>query len=177
MFSESTCAAPAGADSAPGDDEDAALYKKAFWRFVPLLMLCMVAAYLDRVNIGFAKLQMSKDLNFSETMYGFGAGIFFIGYFLFEVPSNVILHRVGARLWMARILVTWGIISGLMAFVRTPLQFYALRFLLGLAEAGFFPGVILYLTYWFPAQRRGRMTALFMMAVPMSGVIGNPLSG
>jgi D-galactonate transporter len=136
-----------------------------------------VVAYLDRVNVGFAKLQMLSDLKFSETAYGFGAGIFFLGYFLFEVPSNVFLHRVGARVWIARIMITWGLISGAMMFVSTPMQFYVLRFLLGVAEAGFFPGIILYLTYWYPAHRRCKMVALFMTANPVSGVIGGPLSG
>jgi MFS family permease len=120
---------------------------------------------------------MLSDLKFSETVYGVGAGIFFVGYFLFEVPSNIILHRVGARRWMARIMITWGVLSSLTMFVRSASAFYAMRFLLGLAEAGFFPGIILYLTYWFPAARRGRMTALFMTAVPVTGVVGGPLSG
>jgi D-galactonate transporter len=161
---------------AVGIDVDV-LYKKVFWRFIPLLMLCFMAAYLDRVNVGFAKLQMLQDLNFSETVYGLGAGVFFLGYFLFELPSNVIMYRVGARRWIARILITWGLISGAMMFVTTPTTFYVLRFLLGLAEAGFFPGVILYLTYWFPAARRGRINSLFMIAVPLSGAVGNPLTG
>lgn len=152
-------------------------YKKVFWRIVPFLMLCYVVAYLDRVNVGFAKLQMVSDLNLSDTVYGLGAGIFFFGYFLFEVPSNIILHRVGARVWIARIMVTWGVISALMMFVTTPAMFYVMRFLLGVAEAGFFPGVILYLTYWYPAHRRGRMTTFFMTAVALSGVIGGPVSG
>ncbi|NVJ12349.1 MFS transporter, partial [Myxococcus sp. AM001] len=130
--------------------------------------LCYVVAYLDRVNVGFAKLQMLNDLKFSETIYGLGAGIFFIGYFLFEVPSNVILHRVGARIWIARIMISWGIISAAMMFVTTPAMFYVMRFLLGLAEAGFFPGIILYLTYWYPAQRRGRTTTFFMTAIALS---------
>ena len=129
------------------------------------------------VNVGFAKLQMLKDLNFSETVYGLGAGIFFIGYFLFEVPTNLLLHRIGARKVITRIMITWGAISTLTMFVQTPTQFYVMRFLLGVAEAGFFPDIILYLTYWFPAEQRGRMTALFMTAIPMSGVIGSPLSG
>lgn len=144
---------------------------------IPFLLLCYVVAYLDRVNVGFAKLQMLQDLKFSETVYGLGAGIFFIGYFLFEVPSNVILHRVGARLWIARIMVTWGVISAAMMFVESATSFYVMRFLLGVAEAGFFPGIILYLTYWYPAARRARMTAIFMSAVALSGVIGGPLSG
>jgi len=140
-------------------------------------LMCYVVAYLDRVNVGFAKLQMLNDLQFSETIYGLGAGIFFIGYFLFEVPSNVILHKVGARIWIARIMITWGAISAAMMFVTTPTMFYVLRFLLGIAEAGFFPGIILYLTYWYPANRRGRTTTYFMTAVALAGVIGGPLSG
>ncbi|WP_442783189.1 MFS transporter [Collimonas fungivorans] len=156
---------------------EAATYAKVTWRLLPMLFLCYVASYLDRVNVGFAKLQMLNDLKFSETVYGLGAGIFFIGYFIFEIPSNMILHRVGARLWIARIMITWGIVSGAMIFVDSPATFYVMRFLLGVAEAGFFPGVILYLTYWYPAHRRGKMTALFMTGVPISGVIGGPLSG
>ncbi|MEX3979749.1 MFS transporter [Paraburkholderia sp. EG287A] len=159
------------------ETSQSALYAKVAWRLVPLLFLCYVAAYLDRVNVGFAKLQMLKDLGFSETVYGLGAGIFFIGYFIFEVPSNIILHKVGARIWIARVMITWAIISGLMMFATTPAMFYTLRFLLGLAEAGLFPGVILYLTYWFPAERRGKIIALFMTGIPISGVIGGPLSG
>ncbi|KDB05853.1 major facilitator superfamily MFS_1 [Burkholderia sp. lig30] len=154
-----------------------ATYRKVSWRLTPLLLLCYVVAYLDRVNVGFAKLQMVTDLNLSDTVYGLGAGIFFLGYFLFEVPSNIILHKVGARVWIARIMVTWGLISALMMFVTTPAMFYVMRFLLGVAEAGFFPGVILYLTYWYPAHRRGRMTTFFMTAVALSGVIGGPVSG
>ncbi|MFD0938948.1 MFS transporter [Methylobacterium trifolii] len=152
-------------------------YRKVFWRLVPFLMLCYVVAYLDRVNVGFAKLQMSQELGFSETVYGFGAGVFFIGYFLFEVPSNVILHRVGARVWIARIMITWGVISGAFMFVNSATSFYIMRFLLGLAEAGFYPGVILYTTSWFPAHRRARVIAVFMAAIPVSGILGNPLSG
>jgi len=135
------------------------------------------AAYLDRVNVGFAKLQMLRELGFSETVYGFGAGIFFLGYVLFEVPSNVILHRVGARMWIARIMITWALISGAMVFVKTLITFYVLRFLLGVAEAGFIPGILLYLTYWYPAHRRGRITAIFLAAIPMSSIFGGPLSG
>ncbi len=153
------------------------LYRKVTWRIIPLLFACYVAAYLDRVNVGFAKLQMLGDLGFSETVYGLGAGIFFIGYFLFEVPSNIILHRVGARVWIARVMVTWAIISASMVFVHSPTVFYVLRFLLGVAEAGLFPGVILYLTYWYPASRRGSIIALFMTGIPIAGVIGGPLSG
>ena len=152
-------------------------YRKVAWRLIPFLLICYIAAYLDRVNVGFAKLQMLGDLKFSDTIYGLGAGIFFIGYFIFEIPSNVILHRVGARVWIARIMISWGVLSACMMFVTTPTMFYIVRFLLGAAEAGFFPGIILYLTYWYPAQRRARMTALFMTAVAIAGVIGGPLSG
>jgi len=141
------------------------------------LILCYVVAYLDRVNVGFARLQMLSDLKFSETVYGLGAGMFFIGYFLFEVPSNLLLHRVGARLWIGRIMITWGLVSASFLFIKTPASFYALRFILGIAEAGFFPGIILYLTYWYPADRRARMVALFMAAPPLAGIVGGPLSG
>jgi D-galactonate transporter len=156
---------------------EAATYKKVGWRLLPFLLLCYVVSYLDRVNVGFAKLQMLQDLQFSETVYGLGAGIFFVGYFLFEVPSNVILHKVGARVWIARIMVSWGLISAAMMFVSSATSFYVIRFFLGVAEAGFFPGIILYLTYWYPAEKRGRVTAMFMSAVALSGVIGGPLSG
>ena len=152
-------------------------YSKVFWRLVPFLMLCYVIAYLDRVNVGFAKLQMAQDLGFSETVFGLGAGIFFLGYFFFEVPSNLLLHKVGARVWIARIMITWGILSGCFMFVESPTGFYVLRFLLGIAEAGFYPGVILYLTYWYPAHRRARIVAVFMSAIPVAGIFGNPLSG
>jgi D-galactonate transporter len=165
-----------GAGAPPSTFEEAT-YRKVAWRLTPLLMLCYVVAYLDRVNVGFAKLGMSADLGLSDAVYGFGAGIFFIGYFIFEVPSNIILHRVGARVWIARIMVTWGIVSMLTMFVTTPTMFYVMRFLLGLAEAGFFPGIILYLTYWYPAHRRGRMTTWFMTAIAISGVVGGPVSG
>ena len=154
-----------------------ATYRKVAWRLIPLLLICYIVAYLDRVNVGFAKLQMLEELAFSETVYGLGAGIFFIGYFFFEVPSNIILHKVGARLWIGRIMITWGILSACMMFVTTPTSFYILRFMLGIAEAGFFPGIILYLTYWYPSERRGRMTALFMTGIAGAGVIGGPLSG
>ncbi|WP_109483352.1 MFS transporter [Paraburkholderia sp. C35] len=165
-----------GAGAPPSTFEEAT-YRKVAWRLTPLLMLSYVVAYLDRVNVGFAKLGMSADLGLSDAIYGFGAGIFFIGYFIFEVPSNIILHRVGARVWIARIMVTWGIVSMLTMFVTTPTMFYVMRFLLGLAEAGFFPGIILYLTYWYPAHRRGRMTTWFMTAIAISGVVGGPISG
>ncbi|USX14330.1 MFS transporter [Oxalobacteraceae bacterium OTU3CAMAD1] len=153
------------------------LYRRVSWRLMPFLFLCYVAAYLDRVNVGFAKLQMLSDLRFSDTMYGIGAGIFFVGYFLFEVPSNLLMTRTGARIWIARIMISWGVISSAMMFVDSVATFYVLRFLLGAAEAGFFPGIILYLTYWYPAHRRARMVALFMSGVAVAGVVGGPLSG
>jgi len=156
---------------------ETATYSKVTWRLLPFLFICYVAAYLDRVNVGFAKLQMLSDLKFSESVYGLGAGVFFIGYFLFEVPSNILLHRVGARVWISRIMVTWALVSAASLFVKSPATFYALRFLLGVAEAGFFPGIVLYLTYWYPSMRRGRMNALFMIGIPVAGVLGGPLSG
>jgi D-galactonate transporter len=154
------------------------VYTKVAWRIVPLMFLCYIAAYLDRVNVGFAKLQMQSDVaGLSDTVYGIGAGIFFFGYFFFEVPSNILMEKFGARVWIARIMITWGIISSATLFVNSPWMFYLLRFLLGLAEAGFFPGIILYLTYWFPSRRRGRMIAFFMTAIALTGVVGGPLSG
>ena len=156
---------------------EAKTYAKVGRRLIPFLMLCYLGAYLDRVNVGFAKLQMLNDLRFSETVYGVGAGIFFLGYFLFEVPSNIVLHRVGARRWLARIMLTWAAISACFVFVKSPTAFYVLRFLLGVAEAGFAPGVILYLTYWFPSARRAKALSLFFMAIPLAGIIGGPLSG
>ena len=153
------------------------LFHKVTLRLVPFLFVCYLGAYLDRVNVGFAKLQMQKELALSETVYGLGAGIFFLGYVLFEVPSNIILHKVGARLWLARVMLTWAIISAATAFVKTATAFYIMRFLLGMAEAGFIPGVLLYLTLWFPAARRGRIMALFLTAIPMASILGGPLSG
>lgn len=153
------------------------ILKKAAWRLLPLLFLLYVVAHIDRVNVGFAKLQMAQDLQFSDTAYGIGAGIFFLGYFLFEVPSNMLLERVGARRWIARILIFWGPISAGTAFVDSATSFYILRFLLGVGEAGLFPGIILYLTYWFPAATRARYLALFMLAIPVAGVVSGPLSG
>lgn len=169
-----------------------ATYAKVARHVIPFLLICYIVAFLDRVNVGFAKLQMAPDLGFSDAIYGFGAGIFFIGYFIFEVPSNLLLERLGARVWIARIMITWGVVSS--AFVFTPnirwgsvaalfnctdpeFTFYVLRLLLGVAEAGFFPGVILYLTYWFPGRRRAKMVALFMTAIAISNVIGSPISG
>jgi len=146
------------------------------WRIIPFIMLLYFIAYLDRVNIGFAALTMNKDLGFTASIIGFGAGIFFWGYFLFEVPSNLILHKVGARVWIARVMVTWGIISAAMAYVENEMSFYILRFLLGASEAGFFPGIILYLSYWFPARHRAGVTAFFMAAAPISTALGSPIS-
>lgn len=151
--------------------------KKVTRRLIPLLFVLYMIAYLDRVNVGFAALQMNHDLGFSSTIYGIGAGIFFLGYFLFEIPSNLILERIGARVWIARIVITWGVIAALMMFVKNPRSFYLLRFLLGIAEAGFFPGIILYLTYWFPAIQRAQTVALFMTAAAIAGVVGGPVSG
>ena len=153
------------------------LYSKIARRIMPILFIGYIVAYVDRVNIGFAKLQMMGDLKFSDGIYGLGAGIFFLGYFLFEVPSNIILHKVGARVWICRLLVTWGIVSGCTALVRTPWQFYTIRCLLGVAESGFFPGMILYLTYWFPSHRRGKMVAVLMAGSAVSGIVGGPISG
>jgi MFS family permease len=144
---------------------------------MPLMLACYVIAYLDRVNVGFAKLQMLGALHFSDAVYGLGAGLFFIGYFIFEVPSNLLLHRLGARRWIARIMITWALLSMGMAWVSSPTVFYIMRFALGVAEAGFFPGMILHLTQWFPAWRRGRMVALLMAGNPISGLIGGPVSG
>lgn len=153
------------------------LFRKISVRILPVLMLGFFFSYLDRVNVGFAKLQMSGDLHFSDAVYGFGAGIFFLGYFLLEVPSNVILHKVGARRWISRIMITWGLISCATIFIRTPMQFYVMRFLLGLAEAGFIPGAIYYMSQWYPAARRGRAWGTFYIALASSGVIGGVLSG
>ncbi|GAC1339962.1 MAG: MFS transporter [Acetobacteraceae bacterium] len=147
------------------------------WRLLPLLILAYFISFLDRVNVGFAAIQMNKDLGFTATVYGWGAGIFFLGYFLLEVPSNLALERFGARVWIARIMVTWGIISALMAFVTGIWSFVAMRFLLGAAEAGFFPGIILYLTYWFPSEYRARIVGMFMVAIPISSFLGSPVSG
>lgn len=145
-------------------------------RLIPLLALAYLLNYIDRVNVGFASLTMNADLGLSAAAYGLGAGLFFVGYFFFEVPSNVILHRVGARIWIARIMVTWGVVASSTAFIQGEIGFYVVRVLLGIAEAGFFPGIILYLTYWFPRVERARIVALFFLAVPLSSVVGGPLS-
>jgi D-galactonate transporter len=164
------------ARSAKSDIETSTI-RAISWRLIPFLVLAYFLAYLDRVNLGFAALTMNAELNFSPTVFAWGAGIFFIGYFIFEVPSNIALEKFGASRWIARIMVSWGIISALMAIVSGPWSFYTLRFLLGVAEAGFFPGIILYLTYWFPAEYRARFLAAFAIAVPVSTVIGAPISG
>ena len=177
MTASTNIGAAPGVNTSANEQEQNRVYAKVFWRIMPFLMLCYVIAYLDRVNVGFAKLQMSVDLGFSETVFGLGAGVFFLGYFLFEVPSNILMHKVGARVWIARIMITWGILSAAFMYVETPLQFYVLRFLLGLAEAGFAPGVLLYLTYWFPKKERGKAVAGFMLATVLSSVVGAPLSG
>jgi D-galactonate transporter len=168
---------PITASEVPDVARENAVFRKVVRRIVPFLVLCYVVSYLDRVNVGFAKLQMSDDLGFSEAAYGLGAGLFFIGYFLFEVPSNLMLQRIGARTWIARIMISWGLVSASFVFVSNEAMFYVLRFLLGAAEAGFYPGVILYCTYWFPSHRRARVIAMFMSAIPVAGIFGNPLSG
>lgn len=152
-------------------------YRKVTLKLVPFLFICYLFNYLDRVNVGFAKLQMLDALKWSETVYGLGAGIFFIGYVLSGIPSNIILHRIGARRAIGTMLFAWGVASACLMFVKTPENFYTLRFVTGVCEAGFFPGIVLYFTQWFPSSRRGRIMGLFMSAIPISGVIGSPLSG
>ncbi|MGR8932796.1 MAG: MFS transporter [Gammaproteobacteria bacterium] len=154
-----------------------ALYRKLAWRLLPPLYLLYILAYLDRMNVGFAQLQMKDALQFSDTVYGLGAGVFFIGYTLFEIPGNLILEKVGAKLWLTRIMISWGVISSAMVFIETPRDFYILRFLLGVAEAGSFPGIILYFSYWFPAPVRAKFGALLITATAASGLIGAPLAG
>jgi ACS family tartrate transporter-like MFS transporter len=156
---------------------EARAIRKITWRLIPFLMLLYFVAFLDRINVGFAALTMNKEIGLTAQMFGLGSGIFFLGYFAFEVPSTMILHKVGARFWIGRVMITWGLVSVAMAFTRGPISFYVLRFLLGLAEAGFFPGIILYLSYWFPSHHRSAVTAMFMAAAPMAGLIGSPVSG
>lgn len=165
------------ADTIQKDARADAILARAARRLIPVMALMYVASFLDRVNVGFAILTMKQDLGFSPEVFGLGAGIFFWGYFLFEIPSNLMLEKFGARMWMCRIMVTWGLISMATAFVQGPTSFYILRFLLGLAEAGLYPGMILYMTYWFPQATRARFIALFLAAVPAASVIGAPLSG
>ncbi|MDP9176134.1 MAG: MFS transporter [Gemmatimonadota bacterium] len=161
--------------------DDAALERETMrrvgLRLLPFLFVLYIFNFLDRTNVALAALQMNRDLSFSSTAFGLGAGIFFVGYALFEVPSNMLLIRVGARRWIARIMISWGLIAAAMMFVRTPFQFYSLRLLLGIAEAGFFPGIVYYLTQWFPAKRRARASSRFMIAIPLSGVLGGVLGG
>ncbi len=158
-------------------EREASVYRKITWRIMPFLFFCYVLAYVDRVNVGFAKLQMQQALGMSDAVYGMGAGIFFIGYFIFEIPANMMLQRIGARLWIGPIMMAWGIVSACMLFVTGAWSFYALRFLLGIVECGFFPGVILYLTYWYTQKHRARMMAIFMSAVPVSTIVASPVSG
>ncbi|CAL8479032.1 MFS transporter [Caballeronia sp. S22] len=164
-------------ESSIGRSEEDAVFRKISLRVMPLVLIAYVFAFLDRINIGYAQLQMKQDLAFSDAVYGLGAGIFFVTYLLFEVPSNLLLEKIGARLTFLRIMVLWGLTSAATAFVSAPWQFYAIRLMLGIFEAGFFPGIILYLTYWYPSQRRGRVTGLFLFGMPITGVLGGPLSG
>jgi len=154
-----------------------AILRRAAWRLVPLILIMYIASFLNRVNVGFAALTMNQDMGFTPEIYGLGAGVFFWGYFLFEVPSNLIMEKVGARLWISRIMLTWAVISAANAFVQGAYSFYVVRFLLGVAEAGFYPGVLLYFTYWFPSATRARILAIFCAGVPLANVVGSPLSG
>ncbi|MDR3533587.1 MAG: MFS transporter [Rhodopila sp.] len=156
---------------------EAVVMRRVFWRLMPFLLAAYLICYIDRVNVGFASLQMNKAVGIDPKTYGLGAGIFFIGYFILEVPSNLGLERFGASRWIARIMVSWGVLSGAFALVGGPTSFLVLRFLLGAAEAGFFPGVILYLTYWFPSEQRARIVGIFMVAIPVAGLTGSPISG
>jgi MFS family permease len=156
---------------------EAATMRRVSWRLMPFLLLAYLICYIDRVNVGFASLQMNKAIGIDPKTYGLGAGIFFVGYFILEVPSNLALQRFGARTWVARIMITWGIVSAAFALIGGPTGFLVLRFLLGAAEAGFFPGVILYITYWYPAQYRAIIVGIFMVAIPVAGLIGSPVSG
>ncbi len=158
-------------------ESEKALYAKVTWRIIPFLFLCYVFAYVDRVNVGFAKLQMQQDLNLTDAVYGMGAGMFFLGYFFFEIPCNMALQRIGAKYWLGPIMVVWGIVSGCQMLVKDETGLYVVRFILGVVESGFFPGVILYLTFWYPRRYRAKMLAAFMTAVPLSGVVGGPISG
>src|SRR5471030_2791740 len=156
---------------------EAATMRRVSWRLMPFLLFAYLMCYIDRVNVGFASLQMNKAVGIDPKIYGLGAGIFFVGYFILEVPSNLALERFGARKWIARIMLSWGVISGCCALIAGPISFLVLRFLLGMAEAGFFPGVILYLTYWYPAEYRAKVVGIFMVAIPAAGLIGSPISG
>ena len=162
-----------------GEDRIAerSVFTKVAWRLMPLIMVCYLFAFFDRINISFAKAQLQTDLGLSNTAYGFGASLFVLGYVLFEVPSNLLLHRFGARRWIARIMISWGLATAAMVFVHTDWQFYGLRFVIGAMEAGFAPGVLYYLTLWFPAAFRGRVTSYFFVASALSGIVGAPISG
>ena len=156
---------------------EAAVFRKVMWRLIPFLFLCYILSYVDRVNVGFAKLQMQHDLGMSEAMYGTGMGIFFLGYFLLEVPSNLMMQKVGARRWIGPIMIVWGVVSSVSMFAKTPALFYALRFILGMVESGFFPGVVLYLTFWFPRSHLAKTISMFMSAIALAGAFGSPFSG
>ncbi len=168
---------PASALDRYGLEFEKRTYKRITRRLIPFLFLCYIFAYVDRVNVGFAKLQMQQDLGISDAVYGIGAGIFFIGYFFFEVPCNLALQKIGAKHWLGPIMIVWGVVSGCTMLVKSATGFYALRFLLGIVESGFFPGVILYLTFWYTRKHRAKMVAAFMTAIPLSGLIGGPVSG
>ena len=170
-------ATPAPDQSLSESAADKAMFSTIVWRLMPLLFLAYGVNYIDRINIGFAKLQMAQRLGWGDTVFGIGAGIFFIGYLVFEIPSNLLLDRIGARKTLLRIMFCWGIAESALMLVRTPLQFYVVRFVLGSFEAGFFPGVMLYLTYWFPVARRGRIISKFMIAMPIAGILAGPTSG
>ena len=156
---------------------EASTMRRVSWRLMPFLIFAYLLCYIDRVNVGFASLQMNKAIGLDPKIYGLGAGIFFVGYFILEIPSNLALERFGARKWIARIMISWGLVSGAFALITGPVSFLSMRFLLGVAEAGFFPGVILYLTYWYPAEYRAKIVGIFMVAIPVSGLIGSPVSG
>src|ERR1700691_6171977 len=156
---------------------EAVVMRRVSWRLLPFLIAAYLVNYIDRVNVGFAALQMNKAVGIDPKTFGLGAGIFFVGYFFLEVPSNLALERFGASKWIARIMLTWGVVSAAFALIGGPISFLVLRFLLGAAEAGFFPGVILYLTYWFPSTYRAKIVGIFMVAIPLAGLIGSPISG
>ncbi len=162
---------------APPSALEATTMRRVSWRLMPFLLLAYLICYIDRVNVGFAALQMNKAVGIDPKTYGLGAGIFFVGYFFLEVPSNLALERFGARTWIARIMISWGLVSAAFALIGGPISFLVLRFLLGAAEAGFFPGVILYITYWYPAHYRAIIVGIFMVAIPVAGLIGSPISG
>ncbi len=175
--SEPLSPSPVDAVGTPRPDIGKAVYRKVTWRLIPFLFLCYILSYVDRVNVGFAKLQMQQDLGMSDTMFGIGMGVFFIGYFLWEVPSNIMLQKVGARRWLGPIMIVWGFISSASMFAKTPALFYTLRFVLGTVESGFFPGVVLYLTFWYPRAYLAKTISMFMSAIALAGAFGSPFSG